>query len=72
MSSKNLKIVPSSMTRRGAFFNPNINVVKFQSVATLRAPVGRNQLCPCGSGKKYKVCCRVKVNKAIGDIAKGK
>ena len=21
--------------------------------------VGRNELCPCGSGKKYKKCCRV-------------
>ena len=20
-------------------------------------PVGRNDLCPCGSGKKYKRCC---------------
>jgi preprotein translocase subunit SecA len=19
--------------------------------------VGRNELCPCGSGKKYKLCC---------------
>lgn len=25
-------------------------------VAT-RAPAGRNELCPCGSGKKYKKCC---------------
>ncbi|HIP37798.1 MAG TPA: hypothetical protein EYG88_00105 [Desulfocapsa sulfexigens] len=22
--------------------------------------VGRNELCPCGSGKKYKTCCRGK------------
>jgi hypothetical protein len=21
------------------------------------AKIGRNQLCPCGSGKKYKYCC---------------
>ena len=21
------------------------------------APIGRNDLCPCGSGKKYKKCC---------------
>ncbi|MFC1799055.1 SEC-C metal-binding domain-containing protein [Thermodesulfobacteriota bacterium] len=21
--------------------------------------VGRNQTCPCGSGKKFKKCCRV-------------
>jgi uncharacterized protein YecA (UPF0149 family) len=21
------------------------------------AKIGRNELCPCGSGKKYKKCC---------------
>jgi hypothetical protein len=24
------------------------------------AKVGRNQLCPCGSGRKYKQCCWAK------------
>ena len=24
--------------------------------------VGRNDLCPCGSGKKYKKCCGATVN----------
>jgi hypothetical protein len=24
------------------------------------AKVGRNELCPCGSGKKYKLCCESK------------
>ena len=24
------------------------------------AQAGRNQACPCGSGKKYKQCCAVK------------
>lgn len=23
-----------------------------------KAPAGRNEPCPCGSGKKYKRCCR--------------
>lgn len=23
----------------------------------LKKKVGRNELCPCGSGKKYKKCC---------------
>ena len=23
--------------------------------------IGRNDLCPCGSGKKYKKCCEVKI-----------
>ncbi|WP_232698203.1 SEC-C metal-binding domain-containing protein [Brevibacillus daliensis] len=32
--------------------------------------VGRNQLCPCGSGKKYKKCCGVVTNIADVRIAK--
>ena len=24
------------------------------------AAIGRNALCPCGSGKKYKQCCQIK------------
>ena len=24
--------------------------------------IGRNELCPCGSGKKYKYCCMGKEN----------
>ena len=24
------------------------------------APVGRNEPCPCGSGKKFKLCCAAK------------
>jgi uncharacterized protein len=27
------------------------------------ANVGRNALCPCGSGKKYKQCCMGKVDR---------
>ena len=27
------------------------------AVAAPRAKVGRNEPCPCGSGKKYKKCC---------------
>ena len=28
-----------------------------QQVPAVSAKVGRNELCPCGSGKKYKKCC---------------
>ena len=36
----------------GAKARPKVTVVK------KNAPeVGRNDLCPCGSGKKYKKCC---------------
>lgn len=27
------------------------------SVKEKRVKVGRNEKCPCGSGKKYKKCC---------------
>ena len=26
-----------------------------------RTKIGRNEKCPCGSGKKFKVCCRMRV-----------
>ena len=29
----------------------------FQYHQTHKGKIGRNQLCPCGSGKKYKKCC---------------
>ena len=27
--------------------------------------IGRNELCPCGSGKKYKKCCMKKEKNTI-------
>jgi len=27
-----------------------------------RKKIGRNEKCPCGSGKKYKKCCLNKLN----------
>lgn len=32
-----------------------------QSVAESTKTVGRNELCPCGSGKKYKKCCLLNI-----------
>jgi len=29
------------------------------------AKVGRNETCPCGSGKKYKHCCESKVGGSV-------
>jgi len=42
------------------------NVVKRQPVRNADKKVGPNDPCPCGSGKKYKKCCREK------DIAAGR
>ena len=29
-----------------------------KKITVKRVGVGRNDLCPCGSGKKYKKCCK--------------
>ena len=33
------------------------NVPKFEKPIKSQKTVGRNDDCPCGSGKKYKKCC---------------
>jgi preprotein translocase subunit SecA len=33
-----------------------VSTVDAQTVAPTMPPVGRNEPCPCGSGKKYKFC----------------
>ncbi|MBH2042097.1 MAG: SEC-C domain-containing protein [Comamonadaceae bacterium] len=30
---------------------------RVETVKHAAAPPGRNDLCPCGSGKKFKKCC---------------
>ena len=30
-----------------------------------RTRVGRNERCPCGSGKKFKKCCLFKLNTSV-------
>jgi uncharacterized protein YecA (UPF0149 family) len=46
------------------FTGPNQNAAaageedgKIKTVRRAEAKVGRNDPCPCGSGKKYKKCC---------------
>ena len=36
------------------------HTVKQQPVRNKDKKVGPNDPCPCGSGKKYKACCRLK------------
>ena len=33
------------------------NKIKENLTSIAKSKVGRNQPCPCGSGKKYKHCC---------------
>ena len=37
-----------------------------------REKPGRNQLCPCGSGKKYKQCCALKEGRSWVNHPRGK
>ena len=30
---------------------------KLTPICRMRPKIGRNEKCPCGSGKKYKMCC---------------
>lgn len=41
---------------------------KPKPVKRARAKVGPNNLCPCGSNKKYKKCCRDKPHKEISSV----
>ena len=41
----------------------NVNKTENSSVKNNNAHIGRNDLCPCGSGKKYKNCCMANENK---------
>ena len=35
----------------------------------MTAKAGRNDACPCGSGKKFKKCCELKEQKSRGNLA---
>ncbi|MBC3888699.1 preprotein translocase subunit SecA [Acetobacterium paludosum] len=58
----NIKVVPAEETNKSVDFSQmktNENEIEGKPVgpATSHNKVGRNDLCPCGSGKKYKKCC---------------
>ena len=63
-----MNVVPrvNNPIRRVQVANPSI--ASFGMGAVKRKPVikkektGRNDICPCGSGKKYKKCCGIKEN----------
>ena len=50
---------PGDGRRREREFTPtrSLRPAAAPAVAAPRAKVGRNESCPCGSGKKYKKCC---------------
>jgi uncharacterized protein YecA (UPF0149 family) len=45
-------------------------VTKYPQLKGLTArKVGRNEICPCGSGLKFKKCCIRKVNQGVETFA---
>jgi uncharacterized protein YecA (UPF0149 family) len=40
--------------------NPHPRIYKPRTYKRKTPKVGRNELCPCGSGKKFKHCCLAK------------
>ena len=44
----------------GAAGYPKRYAKKLKKVIIMKDEIGRNDLCPCGSGKKYKKCCQEK------------
>jgi uncharacterized protein len=50
--------IAESLVRIHAFWLPLRHAVRERDTAQrLKAKVGRNEPCPCGSGKKFKKCC---------------
>ena len=45
---------------------------KLDKIGTSMAKTGRNDPCPCGSGKKYKLCCSSKDDAAAWATAEAK
>ena len=39
-----------------------------KQIQNMSKRIGRNDLCPCGSGKKYKHCC-INVEQLFGDTS---
>lgn len=46
-------------------------ILRAQAQEALKAKVGRNEPCPCGSGKKYKKCCLDKHREALSKVDPG-
>ncbi|HEY4775727.1 MAG TPA: anaerobic sulfatase maturase [Xanthobacteraceae bacterium] len=47
----------AALIHRGRSAADIMEVVRHQQLPAARAGVGRNDPCPCGSGKKFKKCC---------------
>mgnify|MGYP001333919323 CR=1 FL=1 len=56
-SNGGFKPVELESSGSGAGTAPLQNIVPFKQPQAVSTKIGRNEPCPCGSGKKYKKCC---------------
>ncbi len=55
--AKNFQAPAKVMSEKNSSNTSQLNVVKTKVKDESGKTVGRNDPCPCGSGKKYKKCC---------------
>ncbi len=76
MDARNGRIIEESQLQKYFQEHPEARgrMVPMEELPTrrqmLRRPprVGRNEPCPCGSGKKFKQCCFIKAAEATKEI----
>jgi len=49
--------IPTTDIDRLKTLAENIRLKRIKNAKLHRGEIGRNDFCPCGSGKKYKICC---------------
>lgn len=54
---QNLRMKNASNMSFNELVNQNVNISRMKSEPVTVTKIGRNDPCPCGSGKKYKKCC---------------
>jgi len=54
---RDVKRVATAATQKARYFPQKDVLLRYADRSYSPQKVGRNELCPCGSGKKYKKCC---------------
>ncbi|GAG78660.1 unnamed protein product, partial [marine sediment metagenome] len=56
---KEILFIPDSKRKDEGGIIPNITEYYIEKNLDKKIKIGANEPCPCGSGKKYKKCCRI-------------
>ncbi|WP_243186687.1 SEC-C metal-binding domain-containing protein [Clostridium intestinale] len=52
--------ISEPINSNNSIVKPGMEIKKKQNIVEKKVKIGRNEPCPCGSGKKYKKCCNEK------------